>query len=181
MVGITVATGIGAAVCVLALLRGNGDVRLASISSIIFVIVAWLSWRRILDQTCVRLVPYFEKKVGNINTWLSGKSLLLQSRRLDEMALQLGVHPLSEFASGDDMIPSEDLKWFAPQEALKTIERLLEPEAAKSLPQDVISELSQVREALDIAHSRNIRFCFLLREGLSASGAEMEQRKGSFF
>lgn len=166
-------------------LRGKGDATSAGIAAAIFLAIflylAWATYRSIRDQFRVRLVPYFERRLGTVDTWLAGENLLEYSRHLDDMALQLGVRPLSEFASGDDMIWGESLQWFSPEEALKTVERLLQSDAPPSLPPSVMSDLSRIQGALGTARSKGIRFCFLLREGSSTSGLEMERRKGSFF
>ncbi len=128
----------------------------------------------------VRLLPYFERKPGNADAWNSGKSLLENSRKLDDLATALGVTPLSQFASGDDIIAGEKLVWFDPKPALETTTRLLESDAAKDFTQDLRTDLSNIKSALNSATAKNIRFCLLIREGSTTSGAEMDQRKGSF-
>jgi hypothetical protein len=107
--------------------------------------------------------------------------LLWHSRRLDAVATELGVRPLSDFASGDDMILGEVLQWFPPHDALRTTERLLQPDAAGCFPSAVVSDLTRLRDALRLACSEGVPFCLLVREGSCASGFEMDQRKGSFF
>jgi len=128
----------------------------------------------------VRLLPYFERPLGGAETWLAGKSLLSHSRRLDAAAAQFGVQPLSEFASGDDMIRDEKLCWFSAEDGLRTVERLTQPDVT-SFPTEVISDLVRLRDALRLACAKEVQFCLLLREGSFASGQEMDQRRGSFF
>jgi len=176
-----VIVGAAAGFCLLSFFRAKGEPAAAAVTTSVFVFLAWIASQRIRDQLRARLVPYFERPLGNITTFLRGKDLLLYSRRLDETALQLGVRPLSEFASGDDMIRGETLNWFPPDEAPNTLERLLQPHVAENIPSEVVSDLSQIRNALNTARSRGVRFCFLIREGTSVSGAEMDRRKGSFF
>ncbi|MBC8095900.1 MAG: hypothetical protein H7Y43_08810 [Akkermansiaceae bacterium] len=127
-----------------------------------------------------RLLPYFERSPGSCDTADKGKSLLENSRKLDELALAFNVKPLSGFASGDDLIAGEKLVWFDPQPALATAEKLLQSEAAKDFAPELIADLASLRNALQAAAASQIRFCLLLREGSAMSGAEMEQRKGSF-
>jgi hypothetical protein len=79
------------------------------------------------------------------------------------------------------MIRGEKLQWFPPEEALKSVDRLLQPDTQTSLVPAVISDLTCVRDALRSACSKSTKFCFLIREGSSTSGLEMERRKGSFF
>ena len=100
---------------------------------------------------------------------------------LDEAATRSGVTPLSAFLSGDDLIPGEELRWFTPDDALRTAERLQEPDVAATLPAGVIADLERLRDALGRASGQGIRFCLLIREGSVTSGHEMSVRKGSFF
>ena len=165
--------------------NGKGDTTSAGVAaaifSAIFLFLAFATWRGIRDLFHVRVLPYFERPIGQKNTWLAGKDYLRRSRQLDEIATRLGVRPLSEFASGDDMIRWEKLQWFPPEEALKTVERLLQSDAQMSLEPAAISDLTHIRDALRLACSQSVKFCFLIREGSSANGLEMERRKGSFF
>jgi hypothetical protein len=168
-------------ICLASFLQGETGFAAASVSSAVFLFLLWTAYRSVRDQLRVRVIPYFERPLRSVTSFLTGEQLLLYSRRLDEAAVRLGVRPLSEFASGDDMIRGETLTWFLPEEALHTIERLLQPDAAGDLPQPVLSDLNQIRDALKTAQSHDVRFCFLIREGTSASGVEMDRRKGSFF
>ncbi len=135
----------------------------------------------IRDQHRVALLPYFSQRLGDADTFLKGRSLLWHSRQLDELAARLGLRPLSDFASGDDLIPGEEVCWFEPDEALETVIRLKSSlESAKCAP-ELTSDLQALEAALMSAKSKGVRFCLLLREGSYASGHEMDQRKGSFF
>ena len=145
---------------------------------LLFVVGAWAAIR---DGLHVVVLPYFERRVGEIDTFLAGEHLLNHSRRLDEIATELGLIPLSEFASGDDMIHGEKLTWFDPTEALRTTERMLEVEVAATLPVEVVEDLEKLRHALARSSAQGIRFCLLIREGRSVSGAEMDARQGNFF
>jgi hypothetical protein len=160
---------------------GEGDADLASIATAVFLWLVWVACVTLPDQFRVRLLPYFQRRLGDTDTWLAGESLLWHSQRLDAIALELGVRPLSDFASGDDMIPGEVLEWFPPYDALQTTEQLLQTSEVNSLSSDVVSDFTRLRDALRLACSENVPFCLLLREGSSTSGFEMDQRKGSFF
>lgn len=127
------------------------------------------------------LLPYFERRLNTADTFLRGRSLLANSLALDQIAGQLEVRPLSDFASGDDMAWFEKLVWHDPKEALKTVERLLNSEAAGSFSDELVSDLTHLREAIKDASSRGVRFCLLLRQGSCVSGLELDRRKGSFF
>lgn len=114
----------------------------------LFLLFVWAAVAGYRDQFRVRVLPYFECAVGGTDTWLAGESLVWHSRALDEIAVRCGVTPLSAFASGDDLVAGEELQWFAPADALRTAERLLEADAAGSLPACVVSDLERLRDAL---------------------------------
>jgi len=160
---------------------GEGSVALTSLLTAIFLWLGWCAYESVPGVLQVRLIPYFERRIDGPDTWSSGVSLLWCSRQLDATAESIGVQPLSNFASGDDLISSEELCWFSSEKGLRTIERLTEPDMADSLPRDAVSDLKKLRDALRIASAKDVDFCLLLREGTSASGLEMAQRQGSFF
>ena len=162
-------------------LDGQGGTVYALAASALFLLFVWSAVTGYRDQFRVRVLPYFERPVGGTDTWLAGESLLWNSRALDEIAVRCGVTPLSAFASGDDLVAGEVLQWFAPEDALRTAERLLEADAVESLPAGVVSDLERLRDALRLAGAQGVRFCLLVREGSFASGHEMSVRKGSFF
>ncbi|MGN6643116.1 MAG: hypothetical protein ACTHKU_08950 [Verrucomicrobiota bacterium] len=174
-------SGTFATLFLLACFYGKGTTLEAGIAVAIFLWICFGICVGIPDSLRVRLLPYFERPLGNISTWDHGRSLLNHSRELDELATGLGVTPLSRFASGDDLIPGEQLVWHEPQLALEAVTRLLESKAARDFPKELASDLAHLRDALSAASTQQVRFCFLLREGSSASDAEMTRRKGSFF
>ena len=166
-------------------LQGAGNTKpagmAAAVFSAIFLLLVFATYQSIRSQFRVRVIPYFERPLGQKDTWLSGENYLQHSRMLDEIATRIGVQPLSEFASGDDLIRGESLHWFQPENALRTTERLLQTDISATLPSTVVSDLTRIRDALRLACSQSVKFCFLIREGASTSGLEMERRKGSFF
>lgn len=146
-----------------------------------FLVMIVCSIAGLINQFRGRLLPYFQKPLGQNGTLLIGKSLLWHSRELDDLALELGLRPLSEFCSGDELIGDEQLVFYPPQDALKTTEKLLAWIRAVGFPQDLICDLAQLRKALRNAVERQVNFCLLLREGPGATGQEMQMRLGSFF
>lgn len=149
------------------------------VAAFLYFVVASIFGIRDMFRVCI--LPYFERRLGTADTFLRGSSLLGHSRALDDLAKQLGVSPLSNFASGDDMIWFERLQWHDPKEALRTTEQLLNSELAKTWSENLISDLNSLQAALAEASKQSVRFCLLLREGSYTSGLEMDRRKGSFF
>jgi hypothetical protein len=174
-------SGAAAGISLVAIFRGEADVAVASIATAICLWLSWVTYMSIPDLFRVRVLPYFERRLGSADTWLAGESLLWHSRVLDTAATRFGVRPLSEFSSGDDLVRGEELRWFSAEEGLRTAERLTQPDAAAALSAEVLSDLVRLREALRTACAEGVQFCLLLREGSTASGHEMDQRRGSFF
>lgn len=174
-------SGAAAIIFLFLFLRKDGDVRAAGFFIAVFLFLAWSSHQSIRELLRVRVVPYFERPLGRNDTSLAGEHYLRHSLRLDEIATQIGVRPLSEFASGDDLIDGEGVQWFSPDDALHTIESLLRHDVSSDLSTDVISDVTHIRDALRLASSQGVKFCLLLRHGTSVSGLELDRRKGSFF
>lgn len=178
-------SGVLAGISLLDFFRGKSDTTQNGIAAAafgaVFIFLCWTTYRSVCNLFQVRVLPYFERPVGQHDTWRSGENYLRHSKKLDEIAARLGVQPLSKFASGDDMIWGESLNWFSPEDALQTLERLLQTDVSNALPSAVVSDLTHIRDSLRLASSKSLKFCLLIREGTSASGMEMERRKGSFF
>lgn len=134
-----------------------------------------------------QLVPRPDPAVFRASAWQQrgylgcGRELVVALTLSGHYGGTFGVRPLSEFASGDDLVPGEKLCWFSAEDGLRTAERLTQPDAAASFSAEVHSDLVRLRDALRAACAEGVRFCLLLREGSTASGHEMDQRKGSFF
>ncbi|MDB6031260.1 MAG: hypothetical protein JWM16_1598 [Verrucomicrobiales bacterium] len=162
------------------LFYGKG-VLLPGLFTAAFLVLLVSSVSGTIDQLRVRVIPYFETRVGDVDTWLSGKSLLWHSRDLDELSEYLSIRPLSSFVSGDDLVQGEELQFFDPNDALPTLDKLITRSKASRFPKQLVSDLTKLRDALKSASEKQVRFCLILREGTTASGHEMSLRKGSFF
>lgn len=173
--------GFFAAATLYAYFQEGGPIYIVAFCLAAFLYFAVALMIGIRDSFRVRVLPYFERRLGNGTSFLMGKSLLEHSRSLDEIAKQLGATPLSDFATGDDMVCFEKLNWHEPAEAMRTTQQLLNSEAAAAFPEDLRSDLKALENALAEACRQNVRFGLLLREGSCASGLEMDRRKGSFF
>lgn len=133
----------------------------------------------------VRIVPYFESSVGDIDTFCRGGSLARWMDELDALARSRGIHPLSEFGWNDDFA-WERLIWHDPGKGLMTVNALLEllragGEIGGADRAGVIDDLERIADALAKAGARKTRFCLLLRHGNVTSGLEWEKRRGTCF
>jgi hypothetical protein len=86
-----------------------------------------------------------------------GRALYRESRRLDAMAREAGLTPLSEFESADPLDTHQLPVWHAPEAALVSVERLL----ARADPASQ-HHLEHLRVALQAASEKGARFYFLV-------------------
>ena len=132
----------------------------------------------------VRVTPYFESKVGETDTYCTGKCLARHVLDLDDLARAQGVTPPSEFGWNDDFA-GEALLWHKAATGLKTVNALLahlqNDEFARREHIGVIDDLKRIAHALGRADHQGIRFCLLLQHGEGTYSLEHEMRKGTFF
>src|ERR1035437_6933075 len=67
---------VAAGACLLSFVQGKGDIVLPSIAIAVLLFFAWAASRSIRDQLRVRVVPYFERRLGTTSRRLSGENLL---------------------------------------------------------------------------------------------------------
>lgn len=164
----------------------QGAVVPAAIAAAIFLVatykVAFLSlWH---SYWYVRVIPYFERPVGGIDTFLRGAALAHHMQQLDALAAETGTTRLSAFGFGDDLF-GETVVWHTAGDGLRSVRALLEavelrPDRVEHV-QDVIGDLRHMAEALRKARDHEIRFSLLLRHGNSTSALEWEKRQGTAF
>jgi hypothetical protein len=137
-----------------------------------------------------RVVPYFELKdfrrgdpsrktaEESGRAFLSGEEIAANLEDLDELALRLGVAPLSSFGFGDDLLKQEP-QWSGIDDGLRTLSALL-TNASKP---DVAAQLQNLAAALAKARQSQVRFCLIVRYGPddAISGVEMAKRQGTFW
>jgi hypothetical protein len=132
----------------------------------------------------VRVIPYFQRKVGGICTFAAGQSLARCLRQLDAVAAELQVTPLSAFGFHDDL-RGESLTWHAPDEGLHTVTTLLSElqvlAEQEGIPAGVLRDLRAWKHALERATAQGISFCILLRHGNATSAQEWDVRQGTAF
>lgn len=134
------------------------------------------------------VVPYFPRRVGEIETYARGQSLARHVARLDAIAEELGLAPLSSFGWNDDM-EGEPLAWHEASTGLATITPLLAHLEAESesgpflwpdLP-ETIADLRRLAHALARAEAQGIPFSLLLLHSTATNAQEWEIRKGTCF
>ena len=128
--------------------------------------------------------PYFQRPVGNIDTFCVGRSLARYFKQLDSIATGAGVKPLSAFGFNDDM-RGETLQWHSPSEGLMTCRALLRNIETGHAPMTVKialkADLTKWTDALERAQAESVLFCILLRHCNATSGHEWDVRQGSAF
>jgi hypothetical protein len=132
----------------------------------------------------VRIIPYFQRRVGEIDTFLAGEALARRLRCLDRLAAFCGVTPLSEFGFNDDL-RNEPLLWHPADHGLQSVHALLSALEEKSdVVEDravLVRDLQKLEHALSRAAQQGIPFCLLLRHGNATSGHEWSVRQGTAF
>lgn len=130
----------------------------------------------------VRVLPYFEKQVGEIDTFLAGYALARNWERLDDLARELGSSPLSDFGFADDF-EGDPLIWHDAAKGYDTVEairqRIERDWVTRDL--DLLRDLNALAHALSRAAEQRIRFSLLVRLADGTSPMEMAQRSGTFF
>jgi hypothetical protein len=157
----------------------------AALADAVFVLALVMASASVWSvQRHVAVIPYFERTVGEIDTFLAGQALARHLVPLDAMAQGLGLPPLSQFGFNDDLA-GEPLTWHDAQEGLATVRALsdcLARQPSQLLdPENVMSDLARLAHALQRAKEQEIRFCLLLRYGNVTSGHEWDVRQGTAF
>jgi hypothetical protein len=106
-----------------------------------------------------RMIPYFEKQLGENPPFAGGSELARNAEKLDALAAAAGAAPLSSFGFADDFL-GELVKWHEPALALATIRTISEqiPASEVALKHD----LDRLAESLTLAASKRTRFALLL-------------------
>ena len=155
----------------------------AIIGIALFVFLSWVGGIAFIESVTggnIGIAPYFEKPVG-ASTYAEGAEVARSCARLDDLALEVGATPISGFGFNDDLA-GETLRWHLAEEGLYTVRALIvaiEPAKTKR-DRQLIEELQLIEDALQNAHARGTRFCFLITHGYT-NQLEHERRKGSFF
>lgn len=131
------------------------------------------------DSMRARIVPYFESRIGRHDAFRHGAVVARRCASLDELCLARGVRPISSFGFADD-IRGERVVWYDASEGLLTIRELV-----AAVHEEILlgEDLRAMEQALLRASEEDIRFCFILRNGMDhyISPMEMDRRVGSFW
>ncbi len=178
-------TGLVALTLDLAAVFANGPLFLAALASAVFLVFGLLaSVGAMIDCRTARVMPYFRRHVGEIDTFLAGEALARHLPFLDDLAARCDLPPLSAFGFADDL-NGETLTWHNPSEGLRTVLRLRN--SLQELPEDVLDhlavleDLQKLEQALQRAEAQDIPFCLLFRHGNTTSGHEWSVRQGTAF
>ena len=124
--------------------------------------------------------PYFDRRLGDLPFpgFRFGLRLYRDSGRLDALAREAGLPPLSEFEAPDDLDSGQPPPWHAPEAALPTVEHLL---ARVESPGALHRDLAHLQAALRSARDKSARFCLVVKTWSGVTNAEREARRcGSY-
>jgi len=164
---------------------GRGSTFLAAMTIAIWCVILIMAFMTFfIVYFDYRLILYFERPVGQIETYPAGHAIAIELRRLDEYCRSAGCAPLSSFGFNDDLL-GETLEWHQAEDGLKTIQSLVDVVNAESIfsahQPALIDDFTKWRYALERARDQKIRFCILWQFGSSTSGQEWSIRKGTAF
>jgi len=119
---------------------------------------------------------YFDQRLDGLPYFglRSGRRLYRESGRLDALAGEAGLPPLSDFESPDVLDTREAPIWHRPETALPTIEHLL---ARVDSRLAVHRDLQHVHTALRSAIEKGARFYLLLQTMSGMTNAEIAARR----
>lgn len=124
-----------------------------------------------------RVVPYFEKALGETTPFAGGRALAENAERLDGLAQAADLPPLSSFGFADDAL-GEAVTWHEPALALATLRALLQ-QISPSEPA-LKRDLEAFADLLELAASKRTRFALLLTTTYAVTDAERQKRQGFF-
>lgn len=158
----------------------------AAISGALFILFGFIGSIGSIYATSryVQIIPYFQRRLGGIDTFLAGHTLVRYLNQLDGIAMNQNVQPISSFGFADDLL-GEEVVWHDPKIGLQTIGRiqaaLNQLDIPNTIKRALLSDLAKWRQALERAVAEQVLFCVLLRHGNSTSAHEWEVRKGFAF
>jgi len=137
----------------------------------------FICYRTLRALLVPRVVPYFEKSLGEPAPFAGGAALAKNAEHLDELAAAAGANPLSTFGFADDFF-AEPVKWHEPALAVATI-KVISPQVSAEEP-ELRRDLEALSDFLGRAASKKTRFALVLRTAHAVSDAEKQRRQGFF-
>jgi hypothetical protein len=115
---------------------------------------------------------YFDRDIGERHPPRGfGRALYRESGRLDALAAEAGMRPLSEFESADPLDTRQAPGWHAPDAALRTVDHLL---ARIDCAEPLHAHLEYFRAALEAASQRGATFYLVLLTWGGGTNARVE-------
>ena len=148
---------------------------------------AWFSFGRPWkSKNCWQV--WVDRSMGGIGTWGSGYAIASHCRTLDRIAADHNLEPLSCFGYTDDRdFNLRKMEWHPAKRGLNAVTGLLEfvrqHPGSVAGPDDIISDLENLMNALQRAADRSIPFALILRtvDDNRVSDMEMMDRRGTFW
>lgn len=175
---IVVATVI-AVICVVPAIWWNGPLSLAATSLAVWVFIVTGGVMALYDVRHAALMLYFERDVGEIQSFLAGGEIMRHLIPLDRRCAEIGLPLISTFGFEDDLL-GQVVVWHSADEGLRSVTGLLE-QISPLENGPLVADLRTWQHALVRASEQQIRFCVLMRFGNSTSGQEWSVRKGTAF
>ena len=148
----------------------------AAIGTAIFALILFVVVVRLPFESVAYVVLYFERDLTGLPYPGLGFGLRLyrQSGRLDAMAREAGLTPVSSFESPDVLETGQPPVWHRPADALPTVEHLL---ARVDPGEPLHRELQHLRTALRAARDADTRFYLLVLTWADVTNADIQARR----
>lgn len=158
---------------------------------VITLILLWILWQliagiRAYARERPRVVPYYNQKCygrkvsdESVTAFERGYAIAADLARLDALARELHLTPLSNFGFGDDQFRQRPL-WRSVQEGIRLVAKLAEhPSLSAATRADLRALMASMQKAAEM----DAEFVLLVRYGSDKfiSGVEMDRREGSFW
>lgn len=179
-------TGVPFLVLFLGTLWGDLPALLTAVSGALFLMIGLVGGIGAIRDTHrhIRVIPYFRRRLGEIDTFLAGRSMARYLQHLDAIASEQSVAGLSTFGFADDL-RGEQVQWHDPRDGLRSIEAILkgleQTDLTEPIRTPLLDDLGKWRQALQRAVAEDVPFAILLRHGDVTSGHEWDVRAGSAF
>lgn len=183
---ITGVTGLLFLIGIVGSVLGTFPPLIAAVLGALFILFGLIgSFGSIYDtERYVQIIPYFQRHLGGIDTFLAGQTLVRYLNQLDCIAANQCVHPISSFGFADDLL-GEQVVWHEPMDGLQSIGAIQSALNQSNIPDTIKSalhsDLAKWQHALEHAAAEHVLFCVLLRHGNTTSAHEWDVRQGSAF